>query len=86
MRILTASSCLSLVRSRLRPRWRRARDAFVATTDPLGEPVKKVVYLEQNWSPAQSVQFYFTEQGSQIIPYDWFLALEQARSSDTIPR
>ena len=24
------------------------------------------------------MQFYFTEQGSQIIPYDWFLALEQA--------
>jgi processive rubber oxygenase RoxA-like protein len=57
------------------------RDAFVATTDPLGEPVKKVVYLEQNWSPAQSVQFYFTEQGSQIIPYDWFLALEQPDSA-----
>ena len=55
-----------------------SRDAFVATTDPLGEPVKEVVYLEQNWSPAQSVQFYFTEQGSQIIPYGWFLALEQA--------
>ena len=54
-----------------------SRDAFIATTDPLGEPVTKVVYLEQNWSPAQSVQFYFTEQGSQIIPYEWFLALEQ---------
>jgi cytochrome c peroxidase len=55
-----------------------SRDAFVASSDPLGEPVKSVVYLQQNWSPAQSVQFYFTEQGSQIIPYDWFLALEQA--------
>ena len=54
------------------------RDAFVATQDPLGEPITSVVYLEQNWSPAQSVQFYFTEQGSRIIPYDWFLALEQA--------
>ena len=58
-----------------------SRDAFVATTDPLGEPVKKVVYLQQNWSPAQSVQFYFTEQGSQIIPYNWFLALEQPDSA-----
>jgi cytochrome c5 len=58
-----------------------SRDAFAATTDPLGEQVKKVVYLEQNWSPAQSVAFYFTEQGSQIIPYDWFLALEQPDST-----
>ena len=54
-----------------------SRDAFVATQDPLGEPVTKVVYLEQNWSPEDSLLFYFTEQGSQIIPYDWFLALEQ---------
>ena len=54
-----------------------SRDAFVATEDPLGEPVGKLVYLEQNWSPEESVRFYFTEQGSQIIPYDWFLALEQ---------
>jgi len=54
------------------------RDAFVATQDPFGEPVTNVVYLAQNWSPGQSVQFYFTDQGSQILPYDWFLALEQA--------
>jgi hypothetical protein len=27
-----------------------------------------------------SLKFYFTSQGSQIIPYDWFLALEQADS------
>jgi hypothetical protein len=53
------------------------RDAFVATQDPLGESVTKVVYLQQNWSPEESLRFYFTEQGSQIIPYDWFLALEQ---------
>jgi hypothetical protein len=57
-----------------------SRDAFVALTDPLGEPVDKVVYLDQGWSPAVSLKFYFTSQGSQIIPYDWFLALEQADS------
>ena len=56
------------------------RDACVALTDPLGEPVDKVVYLDQGWSPAVSLKFYFTSQGSQIIPYDWFLALEQADS------
>lgn len=30
------------------------RYAFVATLDPLGEPVTGVAYLEQNWSPDQS--------------------------------
>ena len=58
-----------------------ARNAFVSTQDPFGETVTKVVYLNQNWSPAESNQFYFTPQGSQIIPYDWFLALEQADSA-----
>jgi hypothetical protein len=58
-----------------------SRDAFVATQDPFGESVTSVKYLAQNWSPAQSVQFYFTDQGSRIVPYDWFLALEQPDSA-----
>jgi hypothetical protein len=57
------------------------RNAFVASNDPFGETFKKVVYLSQNWSPDESNKFYFTAQGSQIIPYDWFLALEQADSA-----
>jgi hypothetical protein len=57
------------------------RGALVATNDPLGEPVKKVVYLAQNWSPDESVRFYFTAQGSQLVPYEWFLALEQATAN-----
>ena len=53
------------------------RGAFVATTDPFNETVTTVDYLDQNWVPEESVKFYFTPQGSQLIPYDWFLALEQ---------
>lgn len=56
------------------------RNAYVATDDPLGESVDRVVYLSQGWSPQQSLRFYYTSQGSEIIPYDWFLALEQAES------
>jgi hypothetical protein len=58
-----------------------SRNAFVAQQDPLGEPVTNVVYLPQNWSAGQSLQFYFNSQGSQILPYDWFLALEQPDSA-----
>ena len=54
------------------------RNAYVATQDPFGETVNKVVYLGQNWTPDESNRFYFQAQGSQVIPYDWFLALEQA--------
>ncbi|MFO0889517.1 MAG: di-heme-cytochrome C peroxidase [Isosphaeraceae bacterium] len=57
------------------------RSTDVANQDPLGEPVSEVVYLGQGWTPEQSLDFYFTSQGSQILPYDWFLALEQADST-----
>ena len=57
-----------------------SRSAYVARDDPLGESVDSVVYLDQGWSPRESLRFYFTSQGSQIIPYDWFLALEQGDS------
>jgi len=63
--------------------WDPTRNAYVATSDPLNEPVEKVAYLPQNWTAEQSVQFYFTDQGSQLMPYEWFLALEQPDSTKT---
>lgn len=38
------------------------------------------VYLEQNWTDAERNQFYFTPQGSYLIPYKWFLALEEVKN------
>ncbi len=40
------------------------------------------VYLDQGWSNADRQWFYTTTQGSQLIPYDWFLAVEQAENED----
>ncbi len=40
----------------------------------------KTVYLDQNWSPSDSLWFYETTQGSDLLPYDFFLALESAAS------
>ena len=34
----------------------------------------EVVYLDQHWTPELREQFYFTPQGSRLMPYDWFLA------------
>src|ERR1039457_2089711 len=46
-----------------------------------GQPVKgavgKVQSLSQGWRQGGQQLFYFTTQGSQLLPYDWFLALEQ---------
>ena len=38
--------------------------------------------LEQNWSDDESNWFYDAGQGSRLVPYDWFLALEQPGSEE----
>ena len=56
-----------------------ARDQSVAK---FNDQADKVVYLQQGWSPEQSVWFYNTTQGSDLLPYDFFLELEQADSTE----
>lgn len=41
----------------------------------------EVVYLSQGWDQPLREKFYFTGQGSRIMPYDWFVNLEQATSN-----
>lgn len=36
-----------------------------------------VAWLPQNWTEDQRRRYYHTAQGSELIPYAWFLALEQ---------
>ncbi len=38
-----------------------------------------VVWLPQNWTEDQRRRYYHTSQGSELLPYAWFLALEQPR-------
>ncbi|MBK1816619.1 hypothetical protein JIN84_13420 [Luteolibacter yonseiensis] len=38
------------------------------------------VWLEQGWTRAESSEFYLKNQGSQLIPFEWFIHLEQAGS------
>jgi len=40
-----------------------------------------VVWLPQNWNNEQRNRYYHTPQGSELLPYAWFLALEQPRFS-----
>lgn len=39
-------------------------------------------WLDQGWTNDERIQFYFTTQGSQLIPYDWFMALECTSSDE----
>lgn len=45
-------------------------------------PDRQVIYLDQGWSKETREQFYFAAQGSQLIPIEWFFALEQADSTE----
>jgi hypothetical protein len=38
---------------------------------------RKLIFLEQNWNQQDHEYFYFTDQGSRLIPYEFFLNLEQ---------
>lgn len=40
------------------------------------------VTLEQGWNDKTRMDFWYTSQGSRIIPYNWFAWLEQADSTD----
>lgn len=45
-----------------------------------GENYATPIYLDQGWNETASLWFYNTTQGSALLPYDFFLALEQADS------
>jgi hypothetical protein len=38
----------------------------------------RVIFLEQGWDDDKRAMFYQTTQGSRMLPYAWFLKLEQA--------
>lgn len=44
--------------------------------------LQSVTTVEQNWSDDESSWFYNVPQGSRLVPYDWFVHLEQVESPD----
>src|SRR5580698_9239809 len=58
------------------------RGAATVSSDIFGDQFKEVKYLNQGWKPADSLWFYTTTQGSDLLPYDFFIALEQAKSQE----
>ncbi len=54
---------------------------------PAYKPVD-VQFVKQNWSPEQRAWFYHAGQGTELLPYKWFLALEQPKIKvfGTVPK
>ena len=63
------------------PEAEQSRYAATVEQDQLGDSYKEVKYLDQGWNAADSLWFYYTTQGSNLMPYDFFLALEKAEES-----
>lgn len=60
------------------------RGAIAIEKGAMNENYSTPLYLEQGWSNADSLWFYNTTQGSNLMPYDLFMALEQADSEELI--
>ncbi len=56
------------------------RGAVTQGIDKFGSRFSQTVYLSQGWSQADSLWFYTVTQGSNLLPYSFFLALEQSDS------
>lgn len=59
-----------------------ARGALMNGIDKFGSQFSRIAYLDQGWSASDSLWFYNTTQGSNLLPYSFFLVLEQADSED----
>ena len=57
-----------------------SRGAIAADEALFDEVHEKPVYLKQGWTNKDSLWFYKTTQGSDLMPYDFYMALEQVNS------
>ena len=54
--------------------------------EPLPEPDRPgdIIYTEQGWDDESRRWYYSASQGTLVIPYDWFIALEQPTSRKSL--
>ncbi len=61
--------------------WQLQRGAAIMDhPNQFGDQYSSVRYLDQKWSPADSLWFYNTTQGSDLLPYDFFMALAEPKT------
>lgn len=60
------------------------RSAKATPNDRFGDSAEQIIYLDQNWDASDSLWFYNTTQGSNLLPWDIFLHLELADSEELL--
>jgi hypothetical protein len=54
-----------------------SRPQFRVEVPDYQSPPEQLTHAEQGWTDDQRLHFHHTSQGTRLIPYDWFMALEQ---------
>lgn len=87
--IFVGSLALTLLGGKIYQNWDNdpdrgalAMDGTNGNVGALGESFPTPVYLDQGWDAADSLWFYNTTQGSALMPYDFFLELDQASNDE----
>jgi cytochrome c1 len=82
--VLAIPASISLALGKLYQSWDDdpQRGAVAIEQGAFGENYSTPIYLDQGWSANDSLWYYNTTQGSALIPYDFFIALEQADSAE----
>ena len=80
------SMVISLIIGKIYQHWDNdpERGAMPIENALFGENYSTPVYLDQGWDEADSLWFYNTTQGSGMLPYDFFMVLEQADSTELL--
>jgi hypothetical protein len=73
-----------LIYAKIYQNWDRnpERGAIGIKDGAYGESYSTPRYLEQGWSANDSLWFYNTSQGSGLMPYDFFLVLQQGDTTE----
>jgi hypothetical protein len=74
--LLVVLAALAVVAALLYPRLHDKLEEIQVHVPEYQRP-PEVVRLDQNWTAAQRKRFHHTPQGTRLIPYEWFKALEQ---------
>lgn len=66
--------------------YRADTDAGIMAVDRYGSDYHKrpAAYLDQNWEHETRMEWWYTSQGSRVIQYDWYLALEKRDSQELL--
>src|ERR1700730_2731287 len=77
MRRIAIGAVLVFLSRVRRAYWFLHQPEFQVSVTEYQDPPEQVIRAEQGWTDDQRLHFHHTAQGTRLVAYDWFLALEQ---------